>query len=147
MQGANAAGISLASVFPRIRIHFNHKDIPAVSFLSAGIVNLFVPSGGGHGRFRVLLGAGGTGFGRCSQRSCHVDRLGATAGQIDPAILGTASAWHRGLKRKRYYGYCLMATLWTGIIIVAGFCTLHNLKKQEKWRPARAPSFYPYWIT
>ena len=48
MTGASAEGVSLASVISNFFVNISTvKTFPLFTFLSAGIVNLFVPSGGG----------------------------------------------------------------------------------------------------
>ena len=48
MTGVNADGLSLAHVISNFFVHISTvKTFPLFTFLSAGIVNLFVPSGGG----------------------------------------------------------------------------------------------------
>ena len=48
MTGASEAGVSLAGIISNFFVSIsNEKTFPLFSFLSAGIVNIFVPSGGG----------------------------------------------------------------------------------------------------
>ena len=48
MTGASAEGVSLASVISNFFVNISTvKTFPLFTFLSAGIVNVFVPSGGG----------------------------------------------------------------------------------------------------
>jgi short-chain fatty acids transporter len=99
----------------------NETTFPLFSFLSAGLVNMFVPSGGGQWAVQahVMLEAG--------------MKLG-----IEPAKTAMAVAWGdawtnliqpfwalpalaiAGLKAKDIMGFCLIATIVSGIIIGLG---------------------------
>ena len=103
----------------------NEKTFPVLSFLSAGIVNVFVPSGGGQWAVQapIMLPAG--------------VQLG-----VDPSVSGMAIAWGDAwtnliqpfwalpalaiakLDAKDIMGYCLIDLFIVGLIVVLGFLFL-----------------------
>lgn len=126
MQGANAAGVSLAGVVSNAFVSISTvKTFPMFSFLSAGIVNLFVPSGGGQWAVQgpVMLPAAQTLGVAPSVAAMSIAWGDCWTNLIQPfwalPLLGIA-----GLKAKDIMGYCLMATIWTGIIICGGLLLL-----------------------
>lgn len=126
MTGENAAGVSLAGQISEAFVAISTKTTyPLFSFLSAGLVNFFVPSGGGQWAVQapIMMPAG--------------LELG-----VDPAITGMAIAWGdawtnmiqpfwalpalgiAGLGARDIMGYCLIDLLVSGIIISLGFLLL-----------------------
>lgn len=56
MMGANSEGLSLGGAISNFFIQIsNETTFPLFTFLSAGIVNIFVPSGGGSGPYKLRL--------------------------------------------------------------------------------------------
>lgn len=124
MVGANAAtGTSLAGVISNGFVSIaNQTTFPLFTFWSAGIVNFFVPSGGGQWAVQapIMMPAG------------HA--LG-----VDPAKTAMAIAWGdawtnmvqpfwalpalsiAGLSARDIMGYCVITLLFSGVIISAGF--------------------------
>lgn len=123
MTGASVAGISLAGVVSNAFVSIsNSVTFPLFTFLSAGIVNFFVPSGGGQWAVQapIMMPAG--------------QALG-----VDPAITAMAIAWGdawtnmvqpfwalpalgiAGLGAKDIMGFCLIDLLYSGVIICLGF--------------------------
>lgn len=124
MVGANPeTGVSLAGVISNGFVSIaNNVTFPLYTFFSAGIVNFFVPSGGGQWAVQapIMMPAG------------HA--LG-----VDPAKTAMAIAWGdawtnmvqpfwalpalsiAGLSAKDVMGYCVITLLFSGIIISAGF--------------------------
>jgi short-chain fatty acids transporter len=124
MVGANPeTGVSLAGVISNGFVSIaNNVTFPLFTFWSAGIVNFFVPSGGGQWAVQapIMMPAG------------HA--LG-----VDPAKTAMAIAWGdawtnmvqpfwalpalsiAGLSAKDVMGYCVITLLFSGIIISAGF--------------------------
>lgn len=123
MIGTNAAGISLAGEMSIAFVSISNRiTFPVFSFLSAGLVNFFVPSGGGQWAVQapIMLPAG--------------QALG-----ISPAIVSMSIAWGdawtnmiqpfwalpalgiAGLGAKDIMGFCLIDLLYSGIIIITGF--------------------------
>lgn len=122
MIGKSAEGISLAGEISKACITIsNEHTFPILTFLSAGIVNIFVPSGGGQWAVQApIMMPAGAAFG------------------ISPAITGMAIAWGDAwtnliqpfwaipalsiakLGAKDIMGFCLINLLITGILICLG---------------------------
>lgn len=124
MTGANPeTGVSLAGIISNGFVAISNKvTFPLWTFLSAGVVNFFVPSGGGQWTVQgpIMMPAG------------HA--LG-----VDPALTAMGIAWGdawtnmlqpfwalpalgiAGLGARDIMGYCIIDLLLTGVIIVAGF--------------------------
>lgn len=116
-------GTSLASVISNFFVSIaTEVTFPLFTFLSAGIVNFFVPSGGGQWAVQgpIMMPAG--------------LELG-----VDPAITGMAIAWGdawtnmvqpfwalpalgiAGLSARDIMGYCIITLLLTGVVVCGGF--------------------------
>ena len=116
-------GSSLAGVISDFFVSIsNDVTFPLFTFLSAGIVNFFVPSGGGQWAVQgpIMMPAG--------------MELG-----VDPAITGMAIAWGdawtnmiqpfwalpalgiAGLSARDIMGYCLITLFFAGIVVCGGF--------------------------
>ncbi len=120
--GVGASGISMGSVLADgcIRIS-NPLTYPLLTFLCAALLNLFVPSGGGHWAIQAPI----------------MFTAGADLG-VDPGLTGTAIAWGDAwtnliqpfwalpalaiarLSAKDIMGYCLIDLLVSGVVICAG---------------------------
>ncbi len=120
--GVGVSGISLGSVLAEgcIRIS-NPVTYPLLTFLCAALLNLFVPSGGGHWAIQAPI----------------MFTAGAELG-VDAGLTGTAIAWGDAwtnliqpfwalpalaiakLDAKDIMGYCLIDLLITGVIICGG---------------------------
>lgn len=116
-------GVSLASVISTFFVSISTRiTFPLFSFLSAGIVNFFVPSGGGQWAVQgpIMMPAG--------------LELG-----VDPSLTGMAIAWGdawtnmiqpfwalpalgiAGLSARDIMGYCVIALLFSGIVVCGCF--------------------------
>lgn len=116
-------GTSLAAVISDFFVSIsNTVTFPLFTFLSAGIVNFFVPSGGGQWAVQgpIMMPAG--------------LQLG-----VDPSITGMAIAWGdawtnmiqpfwalpalgiAGLSARDIMGYCLITLFFVGIVVCGGF--------------------------
>lgn len=124
MTGLNpATGVSLAGVISTAFVSISTvTTFPLFTFLSAGIVNFFVPSGGGQWAVQAPI----------------MMPAGAEIG-VDPAKTAMAIAWGdawtnmiqpfwalpalgiAGLSAKDIMGYCVVVLLFSGVIISAGF--------------------------
>lgn len=123
MIGANAAGVSLGGQISQAFVDWSTAEtFPLLAFLSAGVVNVFVPSGGGQWAVQgpIMLPAG--------------QALG-----VEPTVTAMAIAWGDawtnmiqpfwalpllgivGLGARDIMGYCLMMLLYSGLVICAGF--------------------------
>ncbi|SNS97784.1 short-chain fatty acid transporter [Pseudomonas segetis] len=119
MVGANADGISLGKQVTDAFVTWSNADtFPVLAFLSAGLVNVFVPSGGGQWAVQgpIMLPAG--------------QALG-----VAPAVTAMAIAWGdawtnmiqpfwalpllgiAGLGARDIMGYCLLMLVYSGIVI------------------------------
>ena len=126
MTSASAEGVSLAGQISEACVAMsNEKTFPLLSFLSAGIVNVFVPSGGGQWAVQapIMLPAG--------------VQLG-----VDPSVTGMAIAYGDAwtnliqpfwalpalaiakLNAKDIMGYCLIDLFVVGAIVIVGFLML-----------------------
>lgn len=116
-------GASLAGVISNFFVSIsNQTTFPLFTFLSAGIVNFFVPSGGGQWAVQgpIMMPAGAS--------------LG-----VDPSMTGMAIAWGdawtnmiqpfwalpalgiAGLSARDIMGYCLVTLLFVGLVVCGGF--------------------------
>lgn len=120
--GVGASGICMGTVIADgcIRIS-NPTTYPLLTFLCAALLNMFVPSGGGHWAIQAPI----------------MFTAGADLG-VDPGLTGTAIAWGDAwtnliqpfwalpalaiakLDARDIMGYCLIDLLITGIIICGG---------------------------
>lgn len=126
MTGSLEGGTSLAGAISNVFVNIsNQTTFPVLSFLAAGIVNFFVPSGGGQWAVQapIMMPAG--------------QALG-----VSPAVTAMAIAWGdawtnmlqpfwalpalgiAGLGARDIMGYCAIVLIVTGIIICAGFLIL-----------------------
>lgn len=126
MTGVSESGISLAGEISKACVSIsNETTFPLLSFLSAGIVNIFVPSGGGQWAVQapIMIPAG--------------MELG-----VSPAVTGLAIAWGDAwtnliqpfwaipalaiarLGAKDIMGFCLIDLFVVGIIVCLGFLLL-----------------------
>lgn len=120
--GVGASGISLGGVMADACIQIsNSVTYPLLTFLCAAVLNLFVPSGGGHWAVQAPV----------------MFTAGANLG-VDPGLTGMAISWGDAwtnliqpfwalpalaiarLDAKDIMGYCLIDLLVTGVIICAG---------------------------
>ena len=120
--GVGASGICLGTVISDACISISTPvTYPLLTFLCAAILNLFVPSGGGHWAIQAPI----------------MFTAGADLG-VDPGLTGTAIAWGDAwtnliqpfwalpalaiarLNAKDIMGYCLIDLLVTGVVIGGG---------------------------
>lgn len=100
----------------------NETTFPLLTFLSAGIVNIFVPSGGGQWAVQapIMLDAAKTLGVDYAKTAMAIAWGDAWTNMIQPfwALPALAIA---GLKAKDIMGFCVFVLLFTGIIISLGF--------------------------
>ena len=120
--GIGASGISLGGVMADACIRIsNPVTYPLLTFLCAAVLNMFVPSGGGHWAVQAPI----------------MFTAGANLG-VDPGLTGMAISWGDAwtnliqpfwalpalaiarLDAKDIMGYCLIDLVVTGVIICAG---------------------------
>ena len=120
--GVGASGICFGTVISNACISVSTPlTYPLLTFLCAAVLNMFVPSGGGHWAIQAPI----------------MFAAGANLG-VDPGLTGTAIAWGdawtnliqpfwaipalaiANLNAKDIMGYCLIDLLITGVIICGG---------------------------
>ncbi|REG86715.1 short-chain fatty acid transporter [Marinomonas pollencensis] len=116
-------GASLAGVISQWFVSIsNETTFPLFTFLSAGIVNFFVPSGGGQWAVQapVMMPAGAALGVDAAKTAMAIAWGDAWTNMIQPfwALPALAIA---GLGAKDVMGYCIMALLGSGVIISLGF--------------------------
>ncbi len=123
MTATGDSGASLAGVISQGFVSIsNETTFPLFTFLSAGIVNFFVPSGGGQWAVQApIMMPAGAALGVDAAKTAMAIAWGdAWTNMIQPfwALPALAIA---GLGAKDVMGYCLMALLGSGVIISLGF--------------------------
>ena len=123
MVATNADGISLASTISHFFVNISTQiTLPMLSFLAAGIVNFFVPSGGGQWAVQgpIMMPAGraqGISDGLMSMAIAWGDQW---TNMIQPfwalPALGIA-----GLSARDVMGYLVVILLFTGVLACGGF--------------------------
>ena len=122
MVGANAAGLSLGRQVTDTLIAWSSAEsFPVLAFLSAGLVNVFVPSGGGQWAVQgpIMLPAGAA-LGVAPEVTAMAIAWGdAWTNMIQPfwalPLLGIA-----GLGARDIMGYCLLCLVFSGVVIAGG---------------------------
>lgn len=122
MTAKGPEGVSLAGAISDVFVNISSKGtFPLFTFFSAGIVNFFVPSGGGQWAVQApIMMPAGAALGVDAAKTAMAIAWGdAWTNMIQPfwalPVLGIAK-----LGAKNIMGYCLMVLLYTGIIISAG---------------------------
>ncbi len=131
MVAANAEGVSLAGIIANFFTNISTEvTFPLFTFLSAGIINFFVPSGGGQWAVQgpivmpaatAIAEAGGLDtvayYGRSAMAIAWGDQW---TNMIQPfwalPALGVA-----GLKARNIMGYLIVVLIFTGIVACLGF--------------------------
>jgi short-chain fatty acids transporter len=123
MVGANANGVSLAGVISNGFVNMSTATtFPLFTFLSAGIVNFFVPSGGGQWAVQApIMMPAGQALGVPAAKTAMAIAWGdAWTNMIQPfwalPALGIA-----GLGAKDIMGYCIIILIFSGIVASAAF--------------------------
>ena len=126
MVGANAAGVSCAGLMSNWFVNIsNVTTFPLFTFLSAGLVNFFVPSGGGQWAVQApIMMPAGADLGVSAAKTAMAIAWGdAWTNMIQPfwalPALGIA-----GLGARDIMGYCLIVMLYSGVIISLGLMLL-----------------------
>jgi len=123
MTATGESGASLAGLISQGFVSIsNETTFPLFTFLSAGIVNFFVPSGGGQWAVQApIMMPAGAALGVDAAKTAMAIAWGdAWTNMIQPfwALPALAIA---GLGAKDVMGYCLMALIGSGVIISLGF--------------------------
>jgi len=123
MVAKNADGVSLAGVISNFFVSIsNHVTFPMWSFLAAGIVNFFVPSGGGQWAVQgpIMMPAGqalGIDAGRTAMAIAWGDQW---TNMIQPFWALPALAIAK-LSARDVMGYLVIVLIFTGIVACLGF--------------------------
>ena len=123
MVAQNDAGVSLAGIIANFFTQISDNvTFPVLTFLSAGIINFFVPSGGGQwaGQAPIVMPAAtemGIEYGRAAMAIAWGDQW---TNMIQPfwalPALGIA-----GLSARNIMGYLVIITNFTGLVACGGF--------------------------
>ena len=123
MVAANADGVSLASIIANFFTNVSNEiTFPVLTFLSAGIINFFVPSGGGQWAVQapIVMPAAtemGIEYGRAAMAIAWGDQW---TNMVQPfwalPALGIA-----GLSARNIMGYLVVVLLFTGVVACGGF--------------------------
>lgn len=126
MTGASATGTSLATVISNGFVNISTATtFPFFTFLSAGVVNFFVPSGGGQWAVQapIMMPASAELGVEASKTGMAIAWGDAWTNLIQPfwalPALGIA-----GLGARDIMGYCIVDLLYTGVIISLGLMFL-----------------------
>lgn len=126
MKFAGPDGISLAGYISQVFVNISTVDtFPLFTFLSAGIVNFFVPSGGGQWVIQApIMMPAAIELGVDTARTAMAIAWGdAWTNMIQPfwalPLLGIAKLGARDIM-----GYCLVILLYSGVVISAGLVFL-----------------------
>jgi short-chain fatty acids transporter len=126
MVGTNAAGLSLAGQMSNMFVAISTvKTFPLFTFLSAGLVNFFVPSGGGQWAVQApIMMPAGLELGVSTAKTAMAISWGdAWTNMIQPfwalPALGIA-----GLGARDIMGYCIIDLIFSGIVICGVFLIL-----------------------
>ncbi|QVK21092.1 short-chain fatty acid transporter [Mycoplasmatota bacterium] len=119
-------GVSLAGAISDMFVNISTvRTFPLFTFLSAGIVNFFVPSGGGQWAVQapIMMPAGAALNVDAAKTAMSIAWGDAWTNMIQPfwalPVLGIAK-----LGAKNIMGYCLMVLLYSGIVISLGLILL-----------------------
>ena len=123
MVATNADGVSLAGIIADFFTNIStNVTFPMLTFLSAGIINFFVPSGGGQWAVQapIVMPAAtqmGIEYGRAAMAIAWGDQW---TNMIQPfwalPALGIA-----GLSARNIMGYLVIVTIFTGVVACGGF--------------------------
>ncbi len=126
MIAVGPAGVSLAGAISDMFVNISTATtLPLFSFLSAGIVNIFVPSGGGQWAVQgpIMMPAGMALGVDAAKTAMSIAWGDAWTNMIQPfwalPVLGIAK-----LGAKNIMGYCLVVLLYSGVIISLGLILL-----------------------
>ena len=153
MVAANSDGVSLASIIANFFTNIsNNVTFPMLTFLSAGIVNFFVPSGGGQWAVQApIVMPAATEMGNRLWPCRHGHCLGRSVDQYDPAFLGPACPGDRRAVRPQRNGLpCHRSSLYRRGCL-PGLPGLGDVLLTRRSGPkgartmdlVRAPPFYP----
>lgn len=123
MIAKNVDGVCLAGNISDFFVSIsNEVTFPVWTFLSAGIVNFFVPSGGGQWAVQgpIVMPAAAT-MGVEAGRACMAIAWGDQWTNMIQPFWALPALGVAGLSARNVMGYCVMVLLFTGVIAVLGF--------------------------
>lgn len=123
MTAKNMDGVCLAGIISDFFVSISTGvTFPVWTFLSAGIVNFFVPSGGGQWAVQgpIVMPAAAK-MGVEAGRACMAIAWGDQWTNMIQPFWALPALGVAGLSARNVMGYCVMVLLFTGIVAVAGF--------------------------
>lgn len=123
MTGANADGVSLAGAISNVFVTISNKiTFPLWTFLSAGIVNFFVPSGGGQWAVQApIMMPAGQALGVEPSITCMAIAWGDAWTNLLQPFWALPALGIAGLGARDIMGYCIIDLLLSGIVVCVGF--------------------------
>lgn len=126
MTGANADGVSLAVIMSNFFINIStHGTFPLLSFLSAAIINIFVPSGGGQWALQapIMMPAGEI-LGVDPARTAMTIAWGESWTNMIQPFWALPALGIAGLSAKDIMGFCVVVLLYSGVIMAIGLSVI-----------------------
>ena len=131
MVASNADGVSLAGIIAQFFTNISTSvTFPVLTFLSAGIINFFVPSGGGQWAVQgpIVMPAAteiatqaGLNLTEYYGRSAMAIAWGDQWTNMIQPFWALPALGVAGLKARNIMGYLIIVTIFTGIVACAGF--------------------------
>lgn len=123
MVAANADGVSLAKIIADFFVSIsNNITFPMLTFLSAGLINFFVPSGGGQWAVQapIVMPAANT-MGIDIGRACMAIAWGDQWTNMIQPFWALPALGIAGLSARNVMGYLVIVLLFTGVVACGGF--------------------------
>ena len=126
MTGVNADGVSISSAVSEFFVQIaSTNTFPMFSFWSAGLVNLFVPSGGGQWAVQApIMMPAGYALGVDSARTALTIAWGDVWTNFIQPFWALPALGIAGLGAKDIMGYCIVLLLYSGVILSVAFLFL-----------------------
>ncbi|EOC99455.1 TIGR00366 family protein [Caldisalinibacter kiritimatiensis] len=126
MTGGNAEGLSLAGVMSNAFVSIsNETTFPFFSFLSAGLVNFFVPSGGGQWAVQApIMMPAGAEIGVSATKTAMAIAWGDAWTNLIQPFWALPALGIAGLGARDIMGFCVVDLIYTGVIIALGLMIL-----------------------
>ncbi|WP_432406810.1 TIGR00366 family protein [Wukongibacter sp. M2B1] len=126
MTGAGAGGLSLAEAMSNWFVSIsNETTFPLFSFLSAGLVNFFVPSGGGQWAVQApIMMPAGAALGVPAAKTAMAIAWGDAWTNLIQPFWALPALGIAGLGARDIMGFCVVDLICTGVIISMGLMFL-----------------------
>ena len=123
MVAPNADGVSLASIIADFFVSVsNEVTFPMLTFLSAGLINFFVPSGGGQWAVQApIVMPASTTMGIEAGRAAMAIAWGDQWTNMIQPFWALPALGIAGLSARNIMGYLVIVTIFTGIVACLGF--------------------------